>query len=129
MNIQELYRQKLVSPEEAVKRIKSNSEISLACGLAAPPAILETLAQNYQNYENVRFYQAIGLLPHRYFMEEAMAGHFVKESLYSAAPDRVANAKNLSTILDNTIHLSESGRFMSHWRNVSVFFGNCCADE
>lgn len=123
MNVQELYKKRLVSPEEAIKRIQSNSEVSLACGLAAPPAILEALAQNYQNYENVKFYQAIGLLPHRYFMEEAMAGHFVKESLYNAAPDRAANAKNLSTILDNTIHLSESGRFMTQWRNVSVFLG------
>lgn len=124
MDTKEMYKQRLVSPDEAIKKsVKSGITIVIPCGVGVPSSLLDALADNAKSFEKIRVCQAIGLLPHRYFLDEAMQGHIVKESLYFAGPDRAADKKKLDTIRVNVVHLSDSRAFMTEWNNINVFFG------
>ena len=117
----------MLHSDEAVLKIPSNSKICLPAGIAAPPGLLESMASQYEKFNNISFYQSIGLLPHRYFMEEKMAGHFLKESTYNAGPDRMAQKIAPMCISPSSVHLSESNLFFTKWNHMNVHLGTCSA--
>ncbi len=124
MNVKDMYKQRLVSSDEAIRNsVQSNFTLVIPCGVGVPNNLLDALADNAESLENVRVCQAIGLLPHRYFLDEAMEGHIVKESLYFAGPDRAADKKQLDTIRVNNVHLSDARAFMTQWNHINVFLG------
>lgn len=124
MDVKQLYKMKLLSADEAVKKtVKSNDTIVIPAGVGVPHGLLDALADNSRSYENVRVVQAIGLLPHRYFLDQDMQGHVYKESLYFAGPDRQAVKKGLSTIRNNVVHLSDAAAYMTQWNHINLFFG------
>lgn len=58
MNINDMYKQKLASPDEAATRIQSGCKLAIGMAMAEPPALLAALAQRAERgeVENVRAY-------------------------------------------------------------------------
>lgn len=59
MNLEELYKSKVVSPDEAVSHIKSGDKIVFGHACAEPQVLLNALVENKEKYKNVELYHMI----------------------------------------------------------------------
>ena len=60
MDWREDYKRKVCSPEEAVKKIKSDSRVVICHAAGEPQTVVDAMVQNYKEYKNVERLQKIG---------------------------------------------------------------------
>jgi len=121
MNVQEVLKSKMLDSNEAILKMPpSNIRVCIPAVASAPPGLLESMAQQYERFSNVTVVQGVGFVPFRYFMEEKMVGHFLKETSFCAAPDRKAQKENPQCITPSTIHLSEATLLQTVWNHPNV---------
>jgi len=87
MNVQEMYRQKLVSPEIAAKSVKSGDLIYTPSEANEPTAIWEALADRKDELKGVRVRQFLTRRKHRY-VDPSFAENIFIESLFVTTPIR-----------------------------------------
>lgn len=61
MNWEEIYRNKLVSAEYAVSKIKSNSRVVVGHAVGEPTALVDAMVANKHNYENVELVHMVAM--------------------------------------------------------------------
>jgi 4-hydroxybutyrate CoA-transferase len=61
MNWKELYRQRLTTAEEAVKRIKSGDRVVIGHAAGEPSHIVEAMVANAAAYQNVEIVHMVAL--------------------------------------------------------------------
>ena len=94
MNWREDYKKKVCSPEEAVKKIKSDSRVVICHAAGEPQTIIDAMVQNYKEYKNVEIVHMVALGKCEY-MKPEMAGHFRHNGLFLGGGTRdVVNAGN-----------------------------------
>ncbi len=54
MSIQELYKKKLVHPEEAIKAVRDGDMIIVPTGVGEPPTLLTALSEQRREFRNVK---------------------------------------------------------------------------
>lgn len=81
------YNRKLVSAEEAVTLVESNSEVYYGGNAAIPQALVRALAKRKDELENVRLNHVL-LLGQDPLSTPEMAGHFRHNSLFVGPADR-----------------------------------------
>lgn len=88
MDLLEVYKQKVVSIEEAASLIKSGDRIGMSGGPSAPAALMNAVASRYKELNNVNVYS--GLLLEKFdHMESSYIGHIHHNSLFMGPVERM----------------------------------------
>lgn len=74
-NWKELYASKLISVEEAAKKINSGDNCWVSPAAGGPIALLEALSEHKDELVNVELYSAMALYPYAFLMSDEFIGH------------------------------------------------------
>lgn len=88
MNWKNQFENKLMSTEEAIKLIPSDSTVVLGHAMAEPQELVRGLAKNYKNYTNVEIVQMVPYTGE--LAKPEYAGHFKYNSLFAGGSSRKA---------------------------------------
>lgn len=89
MDWKDMYNNKIVTAEEAVKNIKSGDRVVTGHACGEPQQIIAAMVKNKDSYRNVEIVHMISMGKSLYAMPE-MAGHFRHNSLFVGATTRKA---------------------------------------
>ena len=89
MDWKEEYKKRVYSPEEAVKKIKSNNRVVICHAAGEPQTLVDAMVKNYKEYENVEIVHMVPLGKCEY-MKPEMAGHFRHNGLFLGGGTREA---------------------------------------
>jgi 4-hydroxybutyrate CoA-transferase len=107
--MQEKFKQRIVTAEEAVKVIKSNDTVYLHANSAFPNVLVDAMCARYKEFENVKvmhlttFHKAVYAAPE-------MVGHFVPTALFTSGNVRKAVNEGRADVYN--VFLSEIGWLM-----------------
>lgn len=120
MDVKELYRQKLISIEEAVQMVKSRDKVCLAMAGSEPRGLLSALGKRKDELEDVHLLSCLILGDYDVFKPE-MKGHFLNETWYYGALDRKNHPHGIVSYIPNNLH--EAGPAKIKNDTVNVFWG------
>ena len=103
LNPRELYREKLISIEEAVAKVKSGQSIVVAMCAAEPPGLLEAISSRKDELENVTIMSCL-LMRDYDFLKPEMKGHFLNEAWYYGPHSYRAHPGGTVTFMPNHLH-------------------------
>lgn len=89
MGWQEIYKQKLVSAEDAVKHIQSGNRVVTGHAVSEPVQLIDAMLKNKDQYENVEIVHMVAMGKGEYTKPE-MAPHFRHNALFVGASTREA---------------------------------------
>ncbi|WZL74489.1 acetyl-CoA hydrolase/transferase C-terminal domain-containing protein [Clostridiaceae bacterium 35-E11] len=89
MGWQEIYKQKLVSAEDAVKHIQSGNRVVTGHAVSEPVQLVDAMLKNKDQYENVEIVHMVAMGKGEYTKPE-MAPHFRHNALFVGASTREA---------------------------------------
>jgi 4-hydroxybutyrate CoA-transferase len=89
MNWKKNYSSKLVSPEEAVKNIKSGDRLVVGHAAGEPQTLIDAMIENRNSYENVEIVHMVAMGKSKY-VEKGMEKHFRHNSLFVGNTTREA---------------------------------------
>ncbi len=89
MDWKDMYNNKIVTAEEAVKNIKSGDRVVTGHACGEPQQIIAAMVKNKDSYRNVEIVHMISMGKSQYAMPD-MAGHFRHNSLFVGATTREA---------------------------------------
>lgn len=99
MSWREVYKRKLVSPDEAAAAVKSGDNIMLGGASSLPPDLAEALCRRCQELENVSIWSGICMYPFD-FLKKEFKGHLNYKALFFGPLERMfydqGNIENLS---------------------------------
>lgn len=122
MNVQEIYREKLITMEEALGKIKSNDNIVSALGAAEPMGILSRLHEIANRVQNVNITTCLPVGDYEYFVNPKYKDSFLMEGWFYSPAIRKAHKNGNVSFVPNHLHLAASKR-ISH-RKPNVFVGS-----
>jgi 4-hydroxybutyrate CoA-transferase len=88
-NWQEIYKDRVVSAQEAVSHIQSGNRVVVGHACGSPEVLLKALMNNKDACRNVELVHMVSMGASEYCMPE-MEGHFVHNSLFAGATSRKA---------------------------------------
>lgn len=116
----DMYRQKLVAPDEAVGVIKLGDNVVLPLGCGEPPALLEAMARRKEELIGVRVHQMFPMRKHRY-LEPAMQQSFRHVSWFTSGNNREAVNEGRADFMPG--HFSHYPQLIKDYLQVDVFMG------
>jgi acyl-CoA hydrolase len=87
MSVQELYRQKHLSPEDAINQVKDGDFIVVPTGVGEPPALLSALSAQRRRFHDVKVAQILPIRKFDYF-DPSTAEHVRHVSFFFGAASR-----------------------------------------
>jgi acyl-CoA hydrolase len=125
MNNQDIYRSKLISAEEAVTHLTSDSDVIVAMCASEPQGCMSQFHTMAGRVQDVRVFSCLTLKPYDFYMRPEMKGHFELASWFHAPGSRESLKKGLGlvTFVPNMLHRAASDRI--HARRPDLFFGTC----
>ena len=121
MSFEELYRQKLITAEEAVRKVASNDEIVVGLAASEPPALLSKLHTIKEQVQNVSVLMTLTLGEYDFYMKPEMKGHFLLNTWYHGAGPRKAH--DFGTVSYNPTHLHNAMTKRLTVKKPNIFFG------
>jgi len=121
MSFAELYRQKRITAEEAVKKVHSGDEIVVGLAASEPPALLSKLHCVKDQVQNVSVLMTLTLGEYEFYMNPEMKGHFLLNTWYHGAGPRKAH--NYGTVSYNPTHLHNAMPKRLTVKKPKIFFG------
>ena len=88
-NWHEVYKDRVVSAQDAVSHIKSGNRVVVGHACGSPEVLLKALMNNKDACRNVELVHMVSMGASEYCMPE-MEGHFVHNSLFAGATSRKA---------------------------------------
>lgn len=85
MNWQEIYEQRKMTAEEAIKLIHSGDRVMIAHAVGVPLAITDVLVEHKEDYQDVEIVQMVSM-GNAKFCEPGTEGHFRLNSLFFGNP-------------------------------------------
>ena len=89
MNWKEIYKSKLVKPEEAVTYIKSGDRVVVGHAAGEPTVLIDAMVANKENYRNVEIVNLVVLGTGEY-AKPGMEEYFHENSIFASASTREA---------------------------------------
>src|SRR4030043_608680 len=89
MDLTKLYQSRVVSAEEAVKKIQSGQRVFLTGNCSTPQTVLAALVKHAPNLKDVEICQALSIGPADYVSPE-MEGHLRVNTMFASANVRQA---------------------------------------
>lgn len=120
MNVQELYKQKLISIEEAVNLVQSGQKVCTAMAASEPAGLLTGLARRKNELENVTIVSCLAMRDYEVFKPE-MKGIFLNETWFYGPGDRANHQYGNVTYIPNNLH--EAGKKKLANDKISIFWG------
>ncbi len=123
--LETLFKSKLISIEEAVGLIKSNTDIIVAQCASEPQGCMSKFHLAKDQVADVQVFSVLTLKPYDFYMLPEMKGHFELCSWFHAAGSRQALKAKTGTVtyVPNMLHRAASDRLKV--RNPHLFFGTC----
>lgn len=124
-NFQEIYNSKLTSIEEAVKLMKSDTDVIVAQCASEPQGCMSKFHLVKGQVHNVKVFSVLTLKPYDFYMKPEMKGHFELCSWFHAPGSREAikNGAGTVTYVPNMLHRAATDRLKV--RKPHMFFGTC----
>ncbi len=101
----EIYKQKLVSVEDAAKVIESGDKCLLGPCSAAPIQLMEAICDRVDELENVEVVTGMALYPFKFFQSPDYIGRITFNTIFYGAAEKFFY--DMGTVNINSIHLSE----------------------
>lgn len=89
MKWEEIYKSKVVTAEEAVKKIKSKDRVVIGHAVSEPTGLVDAMVDNRENYEEVEIVHMVPMSKCEY-TKPGMEKHFRHNALFVGAPTREA---------------------------------------
>lgn len=89
MNWKDIYKNRLVSADKAVSKIKSNSRVVFSHAVGEPSELIDALVRNKENYENLEIVHMVAMGKGEY-AKPGMEKYFKHNSLFVGASTRDA---------------------------------------
>ena len=121
MSFAELYKRKLMTAEEAVRKIHSHDEIVVAVAASEPPGLLGKLHTVKDQVEDVSVVMVLPLGEYDYYMKPEMKGHFMLNAWYFGGGCRKVFGQG--TVAYNPTHLHNCMAKRIDVKNPRIFFG------
>lgn len=121
MNIQEIYKSKLVTVDEALTYIKSNDHIVSALAAAEPRELLSKLHTISNNVNDVIVSTCLPVLDYEYFTNINYKDSFLMEGWFYTPTMRRTHDQKTVSFIPNHLHIAGAKR-LAH-RKVNVFVG------
>lgn len=104
MDWKNVYKEKLVTAEEAVAIVKSGDNVMTAGANSAPPDLINTLCARYQELENVTLWSGLLMYPFE-FLKKEYKGHINYVTIFYGPVERMfmgeGNVENFSFHFSN----------------------------
>ena len=122
---EEIYREKLISIEEAVGLIQSDSDIIVAQCASEPQGCMSKFHLAKDRVQDVKVFSVLTLKPYDFYMKHEMKGHFELCSWFHAPGSRAALKAKTGTVtyVPNMLHRAATDRLKV--RKPHLFFGTC----
>lgn len=121
----EEYNKKLISIEEAVRKIESNTDVVVAMGASEPQGILEKVHTVADQVKNVQVFSAVAINPYEFFLNPEMKGHFEYCSWFHSNAARVGLRKNPQNVTYQPNVLRRIALDRQFRKKPHIFFGTC----
>jgi acyl-CoA hydrolase len=117
-------RNKLLTVDEALDKVKSNGSIVAALGAAEPAGFLGQLHAIAPRVTNVAVATCLPMQPYAFFMDPAMRGHFDHDAWFFTPAARKAHEEaGTTSYVPN--HLHRAGLDRIAYRRPTIFAGTC----
>lgn len=120
-----LYQNKLISIEQAVELIKSNTDVIVAQCASEPQGCMSKFHLVGNKVKDVKVFSVLTLKPYEFYMNPAMKGHFELCSWFHAPGSRQAIKEGTGTVtfVPNMLHRAAIDRMKV--KKPHIFFGTC----
>jgi len=122
---QDTYKQKLISIEEAVHKIKSHDDVFVAQCASEPQGCMSKFHLAKDHVEDVNVFSVLTLKPYDFYMLPEMKGHFELCSWFHAPGSREAIKRGTGTVTFVPNMLHRAGLDRMHVKRPGMFFGTC----
>jgi acyl-CoA hydrolase len=118
-----LYKEKLISIQEAVSKVKPNQVITTGVITTEPPGLLEELGRQKDRLFNVKVY--LGFLMRQYdlMIDEDMKNHFEIISFFYGPSERAGHKKGLVSFTPGNLGENTTNILHANKGRVDVFWG------
>jgi len=125
INYSEIYKSKLISIEEAVEHIKSDTDIIVAQCASEPQGCMSKFHLVKDKVQNVKVFSVLTLNSYEFYNNSEMRGHFELCSWFHAPGSRLALKEKTGTVtyVPNMLHRAAIDRLKV--RKPHMFFGTC----
>lgn len=114
------YSQKLVTPREAVKLIRSGDNVVLPLGCGEPQALVDAMAERREELTGVKVHQMLPLRKAPY-LDPAMSGSFRHVSWFTSGVSRQGVNEGWADFMPS--HFSQIPQLLQEYVQVDVFMG------
>lgn len=124
-HFKEIYQQKLISIEEAVGLLTSDTDVIVAQCASEPQGCMSKFHLMKDKVRNVKVFSVLTLKPYDFYMKPEMKGHFELCSWFHAPGSRQAIKEGAGTVtfVPNMLHRAATDRLKV--RRPHLFFGTC----
>jgi acyl-CoA hydrolase len=123
METKEQYRDKYISVQEAVSKVKSNQTIGIGIAGAEPVGLLTAMAEVAMNVENVHFWTCLPMRPYDIFLKPEMAGHIFNENWFYSYTDRQVHSEGRVSYIPNNLNRASTDKLFSTKGKLDIFWG------
>jgi acyl-CoA hydrolase len=123
MGIKQEFKQKYISPFDAVAKIQSNQTIGVGIAGAEPVGLLTAMAEVAQNVENVHFWTCLPMRAYDIFTKPEMAGHIFNENWFYSYTDRKIHNEGRVSYIPNNLNRASTDKLYSTKGKLNIFWG------
>lgn len=110
MNFKDEYKKRLITVDDALNMVKSDTDIVVGLGPAEPIAFLDRLHEVKDNVENVNVLTCLDMKDYEFTSNPEMAGHFTNIAWFYTPLTRKAHPHKTASQLPNHLHLCAKQR-------------------
>jgi len=125
MSWQQEYKNKLITLEEAVGKVKSGMTIQIGIAASEPVGLLEELARQKDRLENVTLWTCLPMRSYDIFMKPEMEGHFFNENWFYGVPDRQVHPEGRVSYTPNNLHGAAIDKLAGNGGQLDIMMGTC----
>jgi len=123
MDYQAIYRNKLISNEAALAKVKTGDHIVVALAGAEPQGFMSALHTLAPQVKEVVVSTCLNMQNYPFFVDSAMKGHFINEGWFYNPAMRKAHAQQTVSFIPNHLHFAATKRLFH--RKPNLFVGTC----
>ena len=122
MSWENVYKEKLVSVEEAASKINSGDTAWFGACSSAPIQLVEAIADRAEELENVNLVSGMALFPYKIFKDPGLDGKVNYHTIFFGAAE--TSFHKLGTINVNSVHLSQLGPVLENHYKPNVMMAD-----
>ena len=123
MDHQAIYRNKLISNEAALAKVKTDDHIVVALAGAEPQGFMSALHTLAPQVKEVVVSTCLNMQNYPFFVDPAMKGHFINEGWFYNPAMRKAHEQQTVSFIPNHLHFAATKRL--YHRKPNLFVGTC----